>query len=64
VVERGFLMVNLWWIRGESWLVGGRFLGSKDAPPISDLFSRIRIRKSFGGQLWGIWGAPGSVELH
>jgi hypothetical protein len=66
VAEHGFLMVNLWWIRGESWLVGGRFLGSaafgfKDAPPISDLSSRIRIRESFGDQ---IRGAPGSVELH
>jgi hypothetical protein len=27
--ERGFLMVNLWWIAGESWLVDGHFSGSK-----------------------------------
>jgi hypothetical protein len=26
--ERGFLMVNLWWIAGESWYVDGHFSGS------------------------------------
>jgi hypothetical protein len=25
VVERGFLMVNVWWNRGKSWWVDGRF---------------------------------------
>jgi hypothetical protein len=27
--ERGFLMVNLWWIHGELWLVDGHFSGAK-----------------------------------
>jgi hypothetical protein len=27
VVGRGFLMVNLWWKRGELWCVDGRYLG-------------------------------------
>jgi hypothetical protein len=38
VVERGFLMVNLWWIRGELWCVDGRFLDPKNTPRISGLF--------------------------
>jgi hypothetical protein len=45
-VDRGFLMVNLWWIRGESWLVDGRFLCSKNAPRMTDLFLGIPIRES------------------
>jgi hypothetical protein len=27
--ERGFLMVNSWWIAGKSWWVDGHFLPSK-----------------------------------
>jgi hypothetical protein len=27
VVERGFWMVNSWWIAGGSWWVDGRFRG-------------------------------------
>jgi hypothetical protein len=38
VFERGFLMVNLWWIRGKSWCVNGRFFGSKNMSRIADLF--------------------------
>jgi hypothetical protein len=38
VVERGFLMVNLWWIRGESWLIDGPISGLKNIPRIVDLF--------------------------
>jgi hypothetical protein len=34
VVERGFLMVNLWWIRGESWFVDGHFSGAKNIPQL------------------------------
>jgi hypothetical protein len=49
VAERGFLMVNLWWIRGESWLVDGGFLRTKNMPRISDLF--------FGDSDSGIIGA-------
>jgi hypothetical protein len=30
VVERGFLVVKLWWIAGESWEVDGQFSGSKN----------------------------------
>jgi hypothetical protein len=36
VVKRGFLMVNLWWIRGELWLVDGRFSGAKNMPLFED----------------------------
>jgi hypothetical protein len=31
-------MVNLWWIAGESWYVGGHFSGSKNMPLFPDLF--------------------------
>jgi hypothetical protein len=36
VAERGLLMVNLWWNRGELWFVDGHFLGSKNTPRILD----------------------------
>jgi hypothetical protein len=32
VVERGFLVVKLWWINGESWEVDGQDSGSKKMP--------------------------------
>jgi hypothetical protein len=38
VVERGFFVVNLWWNRGESWCVDGRFSDRKNTPQISGLF--------------------------
>jgi hypothetical protein len=38
VIERGFLVVNLWWIAGESWYVDGRFLGAKNMPRVPALF--------------------------
>jgi len=34
----GFLMVNLWWIRGESWLIDGPISGMKNMPRIADFF--------------------------
>jgi len=43
VVERGFLMVNLWWIRGESWLIDGPISGLKNMPRIADLFLGFRF---------------------
>jgi hypothetical protein len=38
VVGRGFLVVKLWWIAGESWEVDGQDSGSKNMPPFPDLF--------------------------
>jgi hypothetical protein len=32
VVGRGFLVVKLWWIAGESWEVDGQDSGSKNMP--------------------------------
>jgi hypothetical protein len=43
VVERGFLMVNLWWIRGELWLVDGHFSGAKNMPHFGNLFLAIPV---------------------
>jgi hypothetical protein len=40
VVGRGFLVVKLWWIAGESWEVDGQFSGSKNMPLLPDLFLR------------------------
>jgi DNA gyrase/topoisomerase IV subunit A len=40
VVERGVLVVKLWWIAGESWEVDGQFSGSKNMPLFPDLFLR------------------------
>jgi hypothetical protein len=36
--EMVFLMVNLWWNRGELWSVDGRIPGAKNMPRIPDLF--------------------------
>jgi hypothetical protein len=41
--ERGFLMVNLWWIRGELWLVNGHFSGAKNMPHFQGLFFGIPV---------------------
>jgi hypothetical protein len=30
--ERGFFVVNLWWIAGKSWWVDGGFLASENFP--------------------------------
>jgi hypothetical protein len=38
VVGRGFLMVNLWWKRGELWCVDGAVLGLKNMPRFLCLF--------------------------
>jgi hypothetical protein len=40
VVGRGFLVVKLWWIAGESWEVDGQDSGSKNMPLFPDLFLR------------------------
>jgi hypothetical protein len=36
--ERGFWMVNSWWIGGESWWVNGRILRRENFPLFRDLF--------------------------
>jgi hypothetical protein len=38
--ERGFLMMKLWWIAGETWCVDGHFSGSENLPLCQDLFLR------------------------
>jgi hypothetical protein len=38
VFGRGFLMVNLWWDRGDLWCVDGCILGLKNLPLFKDLF--------------------------
>ena len=43
VVGCGFLMVSLWWKRGELWCVDGRLLGFENFPRILDLVLRIPI---------------------
>jgi hypothetical protein len=48
-VERGFFVVNLWWIRGELWSVDGHFFGCEDFPRIADLFLRIPVLGIRGG---------------
>jgi hypothetical protein len=40
MVGRGFLVVKLWWIAGESWEVDGQDSGSKNMPFFPDLFLR------------------------
>jgi hypothetical protein len=41
--ERGFLMVNLWWIRGELWSVDARFPEAKNMPQFLSLFSGFPV---------------------
>jgi hypothetical protein len=36
--ERGFLVVKLWWIAGESWCVDGHFSPLENFPLFADLF--------------------------
>jgi hypothetical protein len=43
VVAAGFLVVNLWWKRGELWLIDGRVLGAKNMPLIRNSFWVIPI---------------------
>jgi hypothetical protein len=43
VVGRGFLMVNLWWKRGELWCVDGAVLGLKNMPRFCVYFFRIPV---------------------
>ena len=40
VVGRGFFVVKLWWIAGESWEVDGQDSGSKNMPLVPDLSLR------------------------
>jgi hypothetical protein len=51
VVERGFLVVNLWWIAGKSWWVDGQDSGSKNMPLFPDLFLRDSHFGNFGNDL-------------
>jgi hypothetical protein len=41
--DRGFLMVNLWWKRGELWLVDGDCLRAENFPRITDLFWGVLV---------------------
>jgi hypothetical protein len=41
--ERGFLMVRLWWIRGETWLQNALRLSAKNMPRWSNLFSPTKV---------------------
>jgi hypothetical protein len=41
--ERGFLMVNLWRIAGETWCVDGHFSGSKKLHFVRIYFCGIPI---------------------
>jgi hypothetical protein len=41
-VERGFLMVSLWWDCGESWYENAPFRCLKNMPLYADLFSSGR----------------------
>src|SRR5882757_6965454 len=50
-------MVNLWWIRGESWCVDGGFLDAKNMPRISDLFSFAFTGMMGGGSMAGVGAA-------
>jgi hypothetical protein len=38
--ERGFLMVNLWWIAGGTWCLDGHFSGAENSSLCQDLFLR------------------------
>jgi hypothetical protein len=50
----GFLMVNVWWNRGELWCVDDHFLELKNFPWILDLF--------FGVSFWGLtWIKMGAL---
>jgi hypothetical protein len=50
---RGILLVNLWWIAGESWSVDDHFSGSKNATLLLDLFLGV---SRFGNALVGCGG--------
>jgi hypothetical protein len=47
-VERGFLLVNLWWFAGRSWCVDGVFQQLKIFH-----FFQVYFREAF--PLWGCW---------
>jgi hypothetical protein len=38
VADRGFLMVNFWWVAGERWLENDLNSATKNTPRFSDLF--------------------------
>jgi hypothetical protein len=42
IIEGVFLVVNLWWNRGELWCVDGRILGLENLP-LFDLFLWIPV---------------------
>jgi hypothetical protein len=41
--NRGVLLVNLWWICGETWCFVTAFSSTKNLPRIADLFSGIPV---------------------
>jgi hypothetical protein len=47
-VERGFLMVNLWWMRGESWSERWCFFETKNMPHFENIFVGIAGGMSHG----------------
>ncbi len=49
-VDRGFLLVNLWWNDGESWCVDGCILGAENFPLFRDLF----LGRQPGGVRWSM----------
>jgi hypothetical protein len=46
-VERGFFVVSLWWVAGESWCVVWCFFGAENMPLFSSLFL-------MGVDRWGV----------
>jgi hypothetical protein len=41
--KRGVLVVNLWWMCGETWCFVTAFLGMENLPQIADLFFGIPV---------------------
>ena len=48
MVGRGFFVMKLWWIAGESWEVDGQDSGSENMPLFPDLFLRDSHFGNFG----------------
>src|ERR1700733_5758511 len=56
--ERGFLLVSLWWIDGESWCVDGRILRGEIFPLFQDLFlGGVLHSIHVDGFFWDVCGA-------
>jgi hypothetical protein len=56
-VERGFLLVNLWWVAGRSWCVGWRFSAVENFP----LFL-VYFREAF--PLWLLVRGEGAAQVN